>query len=85
MKRDPKDKESKNNLELALLLLEEKHASQNGLIYIKDTSGTNINVQVIDTSKIDYDSIPFDVVNSKGKEPVNTNFKLKTSIIYMEG
>ena len=29
-----------------------KYAAQNGLIYIKDTSGTNINVQVIDTAKV---------------------------------
>ena len=32
---------------------------KNGLIYIKDTSGTNINVQVIDTQKIDSSKIPF--------------------------
>ena len=31
-------------------------ASKNGLIYIKDESGTNINVQVIDTGKISFDS-----------------------------
>ena len=31
-----------------------KGASKMGLIYIEDTSGTNINVQVIDTSKIDF-------------------------------
>lgn len=30
------------------------YALKNGLIYIKDTSGTNINVQIIDTSKIDF-------------------------------
>ncbi len=29
-------------------------ASKNGLIYIEDTSGTNINVQVIDTANIDF-------------------------------
>lgn len=29
-----------------------KYASQNGLIYIKDNSGTNINVQIIDTAKL---------------------------------
>ena len=29
-----------------------KYASKNGLIYIKDTSGTNINVQIIDTAKL---------------------------------
>lgn len=47
-----------------------KYASQNGLIYIKDKSGTNINVQVIDTSKIDFEAIPFQINNSQGKEPV---------------
>jgi hypothetical protein len=29
-----------------------KYAAQNGLVYIKDTSGTNINVQIIDTEKL---------------------------------
>jgi len=29
-----------------------KYSAQNGLIYIKDTSGTNINVQIIDTAKV---------------------------------
>ena len=29
-----------------------KYAAQNGLIYIKDSSGTNINVQIIDTAKV---------------------------------
>jgi hypothetical protein len=47
-----------------------EYASENGLIYIKDTSGTNINVQVIDTQKIDSSKIPFKKVDSKGKDPV---------------
>ncbi|MEZ7946184.1 MAG: hypothetical protein QMC07_01685 [Flavobacteriaceae bacterium] len=47
-----------------------EYASENGLIYIKDTSGTNINVQVIDTQKIDSSKIPFTKVASKGKDPV---------------
>ena len=29
-----------------------KYAAQNGLVYIKDNSGTNINVQIIDTEKL---------------------------------
>ena len=29
-----------------------KYAAQNGLVYIKDTSGTNINIQIIDTAKL---------------------------------
>ena len=47
-----------------------EYASENGLIYIKDTSGTNINVQVIDTQKIDSSKIPFKKVASNGKDPV---------------
>ncbi|AZJ34438.1 hypothetical protein [Tenacibaculum singaporense] len=46
------------------------YASENGLIYIKDTSGTNINVQVIDTRKIDFETNSFNKVNSVGKDPV---------------
>lgn len=46
------------------------YASENGLTYIKDTSGTNINVQVIDTAKINFDSSPFNKTNSIGEEPV---------------
>ena len=47
-----------------------EYASENGLIYIKDTSGTNINVQVIDTDKINYEDSPFKKVNSIDKSPV---------------
>lgn len=46
------------------------YASENGLIYIKDTSGTNINVQVIDTGKIDFETNSFNKINSVGKDPV---------------
>ncbi len=46
------------------------YASENGLIYIKDKSGTNINVQVIDTEKINFDISEFNKVNSVGKKPV---------------
>lgn len=46
------------------------YASENGLIYIKDTSGTNINVQVIDTRKIDFETNSFNKLNSVGKDPV---------------
>ncbi len=45
-------------------------ASKNGLIYIKDTSGTNINVQVIDTAKIDFDATPYIKKNSEDEKPV---------------
>ena len=47
-----------------------EYASNNGLVYIKDTSGANINVQVIDTAKINFDQIRFTKVNSKGSNPV---------------
>jgi len=47
-----------------------EYASKNGLIYVKDTSGTNINVQIIDTKKINFDQISFNKVNSEGKDPV---------------
>lgn len=47
-----------------------EYAHQNGLIYLKDTSGTNIDVQVIDTAKIDFDKTSFSQKNSLGKDPV---------------
>ena len=40
------------------------YASENGLIYVKDTSGTNINVQIIDTDKINFNVSPFKKENS---------------------
>lgn len=46
------------------------YASENGLIYLKDTSGTNINVQIIDTSKIDFERSEYTKVHSEGQEPV---------------
>lgn len=46
------------------------YASKNGLIYIKDTSGTNINVQVIDTEKINFEVSPFNKNHSTSEKPV---------------
>ena len=46
------------------------YASENGLIYLKDTSGTNINVQIIDTDKINFDNSPFKKENSINQKPV---------------
>tara|TARA_B110000046_G_scaffold180237_1_gene210607 strand:+ start:4727 stop:6406 length:1680 start_codon:yes stop_codon:yes gene_type:complete len=46
------------------------YASENGLIYVKDTSGTNINVQIIDTDKINFDVSPFKKENSIGENAV---------------
>ena len=40
------------------------YASENGLIYVKDTSGTNINVQIIDTDKINFNVSSFKKENS---------------------
>ena len=45
-------------------------ASKNGLIYLKDTSGTNINVQIIDTSKINVDVTTFTKENSEEESPI---------------
>ncbi|CAM1334379.1 DUF6909 family protein [Tenacibaculum aestuariivivum] len=46
------------------------YAHENGLTYLKDTSGTNINVQIIDTEKINFDTTIFKKVNSTGEKPV---------------
>ena len=46
------------------------YASKNGLIYVKDNSGTNINVQIIDTEKIDFKTTSYTKVNSKNQKPV---------------
>lgn len=45
-----------------------QYASKNGLTYIKDTSGTNINVQIIDTEKVDIDKTQFTIENSSENE-----------------
>ncbi|WP_418508821.1 DUF6909 family protein [Corallibacter sp.] len=41
-----------------------KEALQRGMIYIKDTSGTNIDVQIFDTSKIDFTKTDIEVNNT---------------------
>ncbi|MAB48722.1 MAG: hypothetical protein CMC05_08840 [Flavobacteriaceae bacterium] len=43
----------------------EKSALQNGMIYIKDTSGTNIDVQIFDTDKIDFSKTDFEYLETK--------------------
>jgi len=46
-----------------------EQASKTGLTYVKDTSGTNINVQIIDTSKIDFNKSSYTLgKNSKIEE-----------------
>lgn len=49
-----------------------KEASQRGMIYIKDTSGTNIDVQIFDTSKIDVSKIDIPITSDYlgAKKPV---------------
>jgi len=41
-----------------------EYAAKNGLTYIEDTSGTNINVQIIDTEKMDITKTQFVLKNS---------------------
>ncbi len=45
------------------------YASENGLIYLKDESGTNINVQIIDTAKVDFNATGF-VTQETSEQPV---------------
>jgi hypothetical protein len=45
-------------------------ASTNGLVYIKDVSGTNINVQIIDTAKINFDVLSLVKKDEVDKNPV---------------
>ena len=60
----------KNNQELRNKVT--KEALQNGMIYIPDTSGTNIDVQIIDTAKIDFTKLDIEVSKSfkKSEKPV---------------
>jgi len=41
-----------------------KEALQNGMIYIEDTSGTNIDVQIFDTEKIDFSKTDIEIGNN---------------------
>ena len=76
----PKEAENHKEFELYQLLsnsdskpLQKKvmdYASKNGLIYVKDTSGTNINVQIIDTDKINYNDSSFQKQHSLESKPV---------------
>jgi len=45
-------------------------ASKSGLTYLKDSSGTNINVQIIDTQKIDFEKSIYKISNEDAKRPV---------------
>lgn len=45
-------------------------ASKNGLITVDDTSGTNIDVQIIDTNKINFEVSTFQKVHSLNENPI---------------
>ncbi|MFB9051997.1 DUF6909 family protein [Formosa undariae] len=45
-----------------------KEALQRGMIFIEDSSGTNIDVQIFDTSKIDFSKIDIDANQAKLQE-----------------
>jgi len=47
-----------------------KGAAKKGLTFIKDNTGANIDVQIIDTQKIDLDKTIYQIKNSKGERPV---------------
>ena len=76
----PKEAKKATNFELYELLSDldskplrksvKNYASENGLIYVRDTSGTNINVQIIDTDKIDFTNTPFKKENAANQNPV---------------
>ena len=45
-------------------------AQKNGLLFLKDHSGTNIDVQIIDTRKVDFSKTDFKLTCEPGNEPV---------------
>ena len=47
-----------------------KGAAKKGLTFIKDNTGANIDVQIIDTKMIDLDKTIYRINNSKGERPV---------------
>lgn len=59
--------DSENN-ELRKII--KKGAAKKGLTFIKDTTGANIDVQIIDSEKIDLDKTIYKIKNSKGSKPV---------------
>jgi hypothetical protein len=54
---DPKNQNARDKVE--------KTAAQNGMIYIKDASGTNIDVQIFDTDKIDFSKTNFNYLEKQ--------------------
>lgn len=47
-----------------------KYAAKNGLVFVDDTSGTNIDVQIIDTAKLDLSKTKFVSSKSEDNKPV---------------
>jgi hypothetical protein len=62
------DLSSSNNKELRKKV--EEFALQNGMISLPDTSGTNIDVQIFDTAKLDFKKTTFSNANFKEDKPV---------------
>ncbi len=60
---------SKDNNEALRKKVKQK-ASKIGLTYLKDSSGTNINVQIIDTQKIDFSKSMYHITNEDSERPV---------------
>lgn len=48
----------------------EEVALNNGMLFLPDSSGTNIDVQIFDTAKINWNQTSFSKSNLKGKNPV---------------
>ncbi|NUY80125.1 hypothetical protein HUK80_04400 [Flavobacterium sp. MAH-1] len=48
----------------------EKFATEHGMISLPDTSGTNIDVQIFDTEKIDWNKSAFPKANTSAEKPV---------------
>lgn len=76
----PKESSSRKEFELFQLLSNanskplqnqvKDFAQKNGLIYLKDKSGTNIDVQIIDTSKINFDNFSLKDKLANDKLPI---------------
>lgn len=62
------DLSSSNNKELRKKV--EEFALQHGMISLPDTSGTNIDVQIFDTAKIDFKKTIFSTVKMEKEKPV---------------
>lgn len=76
----PKEAQANNGISLFELIgdsenkdlrrIVKKGAAKNGLTFIKDTTGANIDVQIIDTEKIDLSKTNYRAKHSAGTKPV---------------